>query len=27
MHDYNYYRWVLLEYDMPEEICLNAHHK
>jgi len=27
MHDYNYYRWVLLEYDMPEEIPMNAHHK
>jgi hypothetical protein len=27
MHDYNYYRWVIAEYNMPEEVPFNAHHK
>jgi hypothetical protein len=27
MNDYNNYRWVLAEYNMPEEVPFNAHHK
>jgi len=25
--DYNYYKWVLAEYGLPEEVPFNAHHK
>ena len=27
IHDYNYYKWVVAEYNMPEEVPFNAHHK